>query len=161
MIERIYKNEKIEYLKNFSLTHNRAAEPEDLYEFHSSSILRIEQYKKLAVQLVNEFQQQTFADTIRELDVEYEKELDDIKAQYERKLNEELLKAKPSFWHGIFQSAIGSIVFTILIGAMLLIFIGIRLGIGGIVTEVSYMFGTQTVISEPVRAADSKNELKP
>ena len=129
----IYKQEKIEYIVKF-MEENGGVRPtpEELKEFHRMSMGRCSQYRALAELNLNAVMQEVYTNTISELDIEYNKRLD-------HRLNE----LKPSFWKSAVQSAAGSVLFTIFLGFLVLIIIGTRYGLSGIIQEGTKMLTGQ------------------
>lgn len=129
----IYKKEKIEYIKRFQEeTGKIPMAGEDLADFHRQSMARCDQYRCLAEQSMEKFQGAVFASAVQELD-----------RQYSDKLEERVKSLKPSWFMGIAHSLIGSLLYTISLGAVVLIILSIRYGFSWIVTESTKMLTGQ------------------
>lgn len=129
----IYKQEKIEYIKRFKENHiNREPEPHELEEFHLLSMGRCGQYRALAEQQLNDF--------MGEYGTLIKGELDD---EYNHLLSQRLDEVKTSFWDGVLQGALGSVLYTVFLGIIVVIILGLRWGLSGILEEGIKMLTTQ------------------
>ncbi|GAB7082243.1 hypothetical protein [Megalodesulfovibrio paquesii] len=128
----IYKREKIEYIKSFWTKHDRGPTDDELAVFHDLSMSRLSSYLRLAESDLAEFQNLLIEDHATQLS-----------DTYERRLNLELRSIKPSWKDAILQSFLGSVLFTIFIGALAVLLIGWRGGINTIVQESVKLFTGQ------------------
>ena len=120
----IYKFEKIDYVARFKERTGAEANPADLEDFHDLSIARVEQYRALAEMQMTTFQRNLLDSVIEELNHDYDE-----------KLKEEILEYRPGWIAPITQSFLGSVVFTIVLGMIVIILLGLRTGIGGIIKQ--------------------------
>ncbi|QLA18951.1 hypothetical protein [Desulfolutivibrio sulfoxidireducens] len=128
----IYKREKIEYIQDFCGKNGRGPTDEELSLFHDASLVRLEQYHKLA-----EVDLTAFLDSLAEEEVQA------VSQEMDRRLKEELLKAKPSWKASIIQSFLGSVLFTFFVGMIVIIIIGWRYGVNTIIQEGTKMMTGQ------------------
>lgn len=127
----IYKREKIAYICAFKEEHDlRGPTPEELKDFHRMSAGRVEQYRSIAESEMERFTQEVFDHTVEVLDKKYEKEL-----------SSRIRSMKPSWLAGAAQSLAGSVLYTFLLGAIVVLILGVRFGAAGVVQEVLKMFG--------------------
>ena len=125
----IYKQEKIDYITSFTEERGSPPEPHELDEFHRMSMSRCPQYRVIAEQLMEEFQAEIFKGAVEVLDTQYK--------------NEMLRKLTNAKWNGIWQSLAGSALYTLIIGAIVVIVLGIRYGVSGVLTEAMKVIGAQ------------------
>ena len=125
----IYKQEKIAYIKKFKEKNgNREPQPDELEEFHELSMCRCEQYRTIAQQQLNGFMNEVGKYLKADLDTEYN-----------QLLSQRLDEVKTSFWNGVLQSALGSVLFSMLLGAIVVLILGMRFGISGIIEQATQM----------------------
>lgn len=105
----IYKRQKIEFIKNFETQNNRPPDDNDLRHFIniSNSDSQLELYKNQALELTQNFLNETIAEDIAKRELEFDSR---VKA--------ELSKVKNSFISGVLQSLVGSIFFVIFVGLL-------------------------------------------
>ena len=126
----VYKQEKIDYIVRFMSDNNgKRPTPEDLKEFHRMSMGRCDQYRMVAEIHMETFQKEIHNDIIPELD-----------KQYGEQLQSELKRMKPSKWTGVWQSAAGSILFTMGLGLLVVLILGVRYVVSVILQEATRMF---------------------
>lgn len=123
----MYKQEKIDYIASFTKDKEHPPEPDELDEFHRMSMSRCPQYRTIAEHLMEDFQEEIFKGAIETLDGQYKKEM--------------LRRLSSSKWQGIWQSLAGSVLYTLIIGAIVVIILGVRYGISGVVTEAMKLLG--------------------
>lgn len=128
----IYKKEKIAHVKAFQEKHGRDPEPTELENFHSSARNRIDQYKELAEHRVANFGE-----------IIYSEKLESLETQYDLRIKEEIAKISPSWWKGVFQSIVGSFIYTISIGLVVMAILCAQHGLSWIFEK------TMTTISAP------------
>lgn len=117
----MYKTEKIEYIRTFKKDHNgQSPEDSDLVIFHTLSTQRISSYRTLA-----EGQMSKTMDAIVSEKLE----------QFRAITKEESSKTYSRWWYGVSQSIIGSVLFTFLIGCIVVAILGMRYGVSSIVQE--------------------------
>lgn len=140
----VYKREKIEYINNFKKEKGNGPSEEELDIFHSMSVVRVEQYRIVAETILAELQSELISDQIKT-----------IKEGYDKQFKEQLSKLKVPWWESAFHGFLGSLIFTFFIGAIVVIMLGIRSGVGGIIDEGKMMFdgrSAQTSSSESKKA---------
>lgn len=102
----IYKQKKIDYVKEFETSRGRAPQPEELKEFHAIARGSLEEYKSLAAIRVNNFLEDVFKEKVEVLDEEYQRKLK--------------WKVRKDWGKGIAQSVLGSFLWTILLGVVVI-----------------------------------------
>jgi len=120
----IYKREKIAFIDRFCKTNGRGPNDDELQNFHDQTLSRIDQYRRIAEVDLSEFQTELIAEQAKELSEEYD-----------RRLKNELSNVKTSWWAAITQSFLGSIAFSVFLGVLVVIILGMRYGIQGILQE--------------------------
>ncbi|MBQ7456971.1 MAG: hypothetical protein IJS54_05165 [Desulfovibrio sp.] len=124
----IYKQEKIKYIRYFEKSKRRQPKTEELYEFYIQAQNRIDQYKNIAASRVNEF-----------YDEIYRLHISDIKTDYDKKL----FKSRVFGWGAaITQSIIGSLLGTIIIGAIIILLLYSRYGLEWIIQNAINTYKT-------------------
>lgn len=117
----MYKTEKIEYIRTFKKDHSEQSPADsDLIIFHTLSAQRIASYRTLAEGQMS-----------KTMDAIVSEKLDQFRAA----LKEESIKRRSFWWSGVWQSVIGSVFFTFLIGCIVVTILGLRYGMSGIVQE--------------------------
>lgn len=102
----IYKQKKIDYVKEFESSKGRPPQPEELKEFHSIARGSLEEYKSLAAIRVNNF----LEDVLKE-------KVEGLEAEYQRQLKWGIRK---DWGKGIAQSVLGSFLWTMLLGIVVI-----------------------------------------
>lgn len=120
----IYKREKIDFIRRYKDKHGCGPSEEKLSEFHEESIARLQTYKQLAETDLVEFQNLLVKDKLAALS-----------ADYEHRFREELRKTRPSWSAAVAQSFLGSVVFTIFVGFLVVLLLGWRYGVNTIAQE--------------------------
>lgn len=128
----IYKHEKIKYIERFKEDSDRSPEPSELCDFHRQSMGRVGQYREMAETRMAAFQQGMFDEIILSMN-----------AEYDQKLKDQLHCARTPWFNSVVQSALGSALFAVFIGILVIIILGIRYGISGIISEGMKMLGGQ------------------
>lgn len=128
----IYKLEKIKYVEKFTSDSGRPPEPSELCDFHRQSMVRVEQYREMAESRMSEFQQSMFDEIISNMN-----EL------YDQKLKDQLHCARTPWLSSVVQSALGSALFAVFIGCIVVTILGLRYGISGIINEGMKMLSGQ------------------
>lgn len=118
----IYKKEKINYVKRFEEEHRRPPDPSELKEFHQQSHHRIGQYNEIAESRVSDLFDSLFK-TQSEL----------LEEEYNNRLMAELKAYKPSWWAGVFQGVMGSILYSIFIGLIIFYLLYAQYGLGWLI----------------------------
>lgn len=121
----VYKQDKIKYVKRFEAEHNRAPTPEELQEFHAIARNSIGNYKEVAESRVNAFFEDIYKEHAESLDLVYQK-----------RLLSELTKSRSSWWSGVFQSVIGSLIFSVFIGVIVICSLYSQYGLGWILQDI-------------------------
>ena len=104
----IYKRQKIEFLNKYKAEHDGEEAPrEEAYAFKelSNSDTQLEFYKTQSVHLANEFLEEMLSET-----------LEDAEKDFSSRVHRELVGIKHSFWSGVFQSLVGSVLFVLFAG---------------------------------------------
>ena len=120
----IYKQDKIAYVRSFEEEHGRVPEPHELKDFHTQAKIHLERYKEIAETRVS-----NFYDTI------FKVQSEELEEEYRQQLTQELKTMKPSWWFGVFQSIIGSVLYTLLLGTIVLTFLYANTGWDGLSTN--------------------------
>lgn len=120
----LYKQDKIAYVKNFEKENGRSPEPCELKDFHDMAYVRIAQYKEIAENRVASFYDSLF-----------KAQSENLEQEYQAKLVQELKKAKPSWWAGVFQGMLGSLLFTIALGILVLSILYSQYGLKWVVKQ--------------------------
>lgn len=121
----IYKQEKICHVRDFEASHGRPPDPKELKSFHDIARNRLDGYKEQAETRVNDFFEDIFKEHVETLD-----------QLYQERLLDELKKSRTGWWKGIFQSIIGSVLFAILIGVIVICILYSQYGLGWIVQDI-------------------------
>lgn len=122
----IYKREKIDHIKRFFEANQKNPSDEDLRMFHAESMARIEQYRKLATSEVQELYNHI---AVEQGEMLY--------TQMTVNLEETLKGLKARWWFGVWQGAVGSLVFTICLFVLLMLAIGFFEGAPAIVNTLT------------------------
>ncbi|MBR3947331.1 MAG: hypothetical protein IKJ56_09590 [Bacteroidales bacterium] len=114
----LYKSNKIEYIEQFKKDHN-GMQPteEDLKPFHDISSMpsSISRYKTKAVEIVGDFLNVTLAETAKQIEEDYRRNIDNHLVDIIEPLKP---KSKTSqFWKGVLQSILGAFFFAIIVAA--------------------------------------------
>lgn len=120
----IYKQDKIVYVRNFEKVHGRVPEPYELEDFHIQAKIHLERYKEIAENRVSDFY-----DTI------FKVQSEELEEEYRQRLTDELKTTKPSWWFGVSQSIMGSVLYTLLLGIIVLTFLYSQYGLGWVVNQ--------------------------
>ena len=102
----IYKQKKIDYVKEFESSRGRPPQPEELKEFHSIARGSLKEYKSLAAIRVNKFLEDVLKEKVEVLDQEYQRQLK--------------WKVRKDWGKGIAQSVLGSFLWTMLLGIVVI-----------------------------------------
>ncbi|MHC1753585.1 hypothetical protein [Humidesulfovibrio sp.] len=131
----IYKRRKIEFIQGVVTQTGDAPSDQQIETFHLSCKANIPGYRTEATAVIQSFLEQYSIDEIdnykRKLEDEFSNRQDILQAEFENKLE----RIKPSAFANIFQGAIGSFVFTIAVGLIVVFILGFRIGLGGLVEE--------------------------
>ena len=120
----IYKQDKIAYVRCFEGEHGRVPDPHELKDFHTQAKIHIERYKEIAENRVS-----NFYDTI------FKVQSEELEEKYRQQLTQELKAMKPSWWFGVFQGVVGSVLYTLLLGTIILTFLYAQYGLGWVVNQ--------------------------
>lgn len=95
----VYKRQKIETIQDFEKKNGRKPTEQDLNHFKdlSNSESQIKFYQDEALRLAQYF-------------------LDEIEPQISKKICQDILKKKSSFWYGVSQSLVASVLFVLVVG---------------------------------------------
>lgn len=118
----IYKQEKIDYVKHFEEDKGRPPEPSELKEFHHQAHLRIAQYNEIAESRVSDL-----------FDSLFKTQSEMLEEEYNKRLVQELKSFKPSWWAGVFQGVMGSILYSIFIGLIIFYLLYAQYGVGWLI----------------------------
>jgi hypothetical protein len=110
----IYKQEKIDYIIKWKEKNGRDPKPYELQDFHTQSMNRCEQYRMIAVQRVEIFSEEILAEKIADIEEFYK--------------DEAISKSRFAWWNGVWQSLTASVIFSFVIGIILVILIGVKFG---------------------------------
>lgn len=122
----IYKKEKIQHIQSLEKNWRRAPDPNELEDFNNMAATRLEQYRELATLRVNKFCQDILAQAIEE----YEQGM-------QSEMREAVKKLKPvSWWVGFSQSLAASVVYSLLIGALITFLVYSQKGVSALVTAL-------------------------
>ena len=127
-----YKREKIEYISSFQERHGgRSPSDAEMEVFHDLSNARIVQYRTLAEKSLAEIQSELLADQV-----------EIIYADFESRYKQDIAKAKTSWLAAVAQSFLGSVMFTIFLGAIVFFIFGAKYGVNAVAQEVYKTFVT-------------------
>jgi hypothetical protein len=123
----VYKRQKREQVNQYHVDNGRYPTNGDLSAFYqiAKSPMQQEHFRQQALELMSAFCQQVLDDKTNEIDDEYK-----------NKFNERCEKLKPHFWFGVWQSVVGSLVFLLAIGVIMLILWGFQSGPQGVVERL-------------------------
>lgn len=115
----LYKEAKIEHIKNYKDGHNEQEPDEDYLEhFHNIACLdeEVNRYRIQATGILQDFIQNSIDETKRKIEHESEEK--------ELQIRREMDDIKPkTFMHGVWQSALGSLFLMLALAAMMFFFI--------------------------------------
>lgn len=120
----IYKEEKIAYVKAFEEKEGREPEPCELEDFHTLARQRVAQYTELAENRVSNFGQLLYGERLEALEEERA-----------RTLKREIEKISPSWWRGVSQSIVGSLIYSIMLGVIIMAILCAQHGASWILKE--------------------------
>lgn len=122
----IYKKEKIQYIRSLEKKLGRSPEPSELEDFNDQAAKRLEQYRELATQRVNKFCEDILGQAI-----------EDHEQMMQSEMREAVKKLKPvSWWVGFCQSLTASVVYSLLIGALITFLVYSQKGVSALVTAL-------------------------
>ena len=128
----IYKREKVAFVRQYREAHSNAAPPaEELEKFHNTCALHLASYRNEA-----EVQFQKLSQNL----------LEENLSRFGQVVQEENKKRRNNFWRGVWQSVVGSVLYTLVIGLIFIFILGIRYGIGGLINEGTQMLTPQAEI---------------
>ncbi|MFK3943185.1 hypothetical protein ACI2KC_16110 [Pseudomonas monteilii] len=107
----LYKRQKIEFIKAFKAKHGRDPTDADLSHFHevSNSSFQLQAYRDQADKLAQDF-----------LTISLETRAEALEQYYETKTTDAIRGYKPSFWLGVSQGVVASIIFVLLLGVLVI-----------------------------------------
>lgn len=123
----IYKRQKIEFIENFKEQNKVPPTDKDLKSFNqlSNSQSQLQSYKLQAIDLSERF-----------LEVALEAKAEEIEKFYENKYTQEVRNYRPSFWSGVAQSMVGSVVFVFVIGFFIFMTWSAKLGVKQVIEGI-------------------------
>jgi len=131
----IYKRRKTDFIQQY-ISDNGVEPNADVFDlFHASCVANIPGYRTEASEVIQKFLQEYSNDDVELFKSKLESEFATRSGLLEEEYQNKLDRIKPSPFANIVQSAIGSFVFTIAIGVVVLIILGLRVGAGGILEE--------------------------
>lgn len=131
----LYKRKKIAYIKSFKeKDKNYEMSEEELNSFHNASQLHTSDYKYQANTLIQDFTNHLL-----------ETETQEIEADYEERFREELKSLKNKWWEGAFHGIVGNLGFSLVLGAIILILIGVNSGIGAVYKRFENMITATSI----------------
>lgn len=107
----LYKRQKIEFVKSFEARHGRAPTDADLSHFHevSNSEFQLQAYRNQTDKLAQDF-----------LTITLETRAEELEKYYDAKLTSEIKRYRPSFWLGVSQGVVASVIFVLLLGVLVI-----------------------------------------
>lgn len=122
-----YKSQKIEHIENFRARNGRSPTDDELDHFHqmSNASSQLESYRIKAISLVREFLEESLSEKSKELD-----------RHYAERSRDEIRSTKPSFWFGVSQGVMASIIFAVLLGGIVFLSWSARIGVKDAAGEV-------------------------
>ena len=111
----LYKSAKIRFISDFKKNNGKDPEESDLDNFHSISCMpeSIEGYKMKATAILQGFLDDTLSSTAKQIEEDTEK-------RHEEMLTRIVGRMKPNgFWHGVWQSVVGAVIFMLVMCAIL------------------------------------------
>ena len=139
----VYKRQKREEVHRFFERHKRYPTNLELSSFFdlAQSPMQRNHYAQQAVELINAFIQEVL-----------DEQVDEIDKSYEEKFKERCERFTPSFWFGVWQSVVGSLVFLLALGIIVQISWGSRHGPQGAFERafnVKIVPHTESAVSPP------------
>ena len=126
----IYKREKIDHIKRFVDREGRNPTDEDLRAFHEESMARVENYRKLASIEVQSLYNHIAAE---QAEVMFK--------QLAGSLDSTLKELRPKWSTGVWQGAVGNVVFTVGLFLVLMLVIGFFDGAPAIIQNLVRWLG--------------------
>lgn len=120
----LYRQAKINYVKKFEENHGRAPEPKELVEFHDLARSNLAVYKEIAANRVSDFYEDIYKTKAAELE-----------SQYQERLTAKLAKIG-GWWTGVWQSFVGSLLFSTIIGIFVVCILYSQYGLGWIAQDI-------------------------
>lgn len=124
----LYKRDKITFIKKFEKDHGREPVEDDLAHFHETSDLHVKDYEFRAIELTRIFMEETFASKQEYLDKEYADKAKRLEENYREKLDCKKRELSARWWPGVLQGLVGSALFALVIGAIIVVILGFKLG---------------------------------
>ena len=122
-----YKQQKIEFIRDFETQHSRQPTDDEMRVFYvtSNSDASLESYNAKAEALTREF-----------INAVIGAELEQIQEESDKELTSRVKSLKPSFWSGVAQNVFASLLFLILIGLVLFVAWSSKFGMTQAVEQV-------------------------
>lgn len=131
----IYKRRKIDFIQTYVSENSADIKQDVLDNFHAACLSNVPGYRIEASEIIQKFLQEYSDQDVESfkstLESEYQARSTNLGDEYRNKLE----RMKPSALANVVQSAVGSFVFTIAIGVVVIIILGLRVGVGGILEE--------------------------
>ena len=162
----IYKKHKISYIENFkSKNGGQSPSEDDLGNFHDSSCLNesINGYSNLAEKKIADFMADLYGHEVEEIKEDYNRKLDQIKQDFTNTIEEIRELKSPGFLKGVWQSTLGALGYTILIGFLLFTLWTLRFGIKHVIESITgYEFVKyEKIDSTAIRKGIKKTRQEP
>ena len=135
----IYKGRKVEFIQSFTEANGQHPDEEQLSNFHIASVANVQGYRTEATEIIRLFLKEYLENDIAEHRAELESEFEESKARLQNDYDSKLERLKPSALANITHSVIGSLLFTTVIGVVLVFILGVRIGVGGLLEEFTRM----------------------
>lgn len=126
----IYKREKIAYIKRFVDGKGRNPTEDELRSFHDESMFRMESYRKLASSEVQSLYNQIGAEQAEEMF-----------RQIAGSLDATLRDLRPKWFAGVWQGAVGNVIFTVGLFVLLMLVIGFFEGAPAVIQTIIRWLG--------------------
>jgi hypothetical protein len=141
----IYKRRKIDFIQAYSARNGGEPNDDVLDNFHAACVQNIPGYRVEASEIIQKFLQEYSDQDVEaykaQLATEHTMRLSNLEAEFNGKLE----RLRPSALASVIHGALGSFVFTIAIGVVVVIILGLRVGAGGILQEFIRMLSPLTL----------------
>ena len=135
----IYKRQKIEHINTFKKDNGRDPSEDELDSFHQFTLseTQIQQYTTTAENDLNELANALL-----------QSKLSEVESYYQRAIARIAKEKRQGFWYGVAQGAVGSLLYTLLLGVIFFILSAMQLGPVQVIEKIFHVRITQDVSSK-------------